>query len=349
MDPLKENLLAQFVSVTNASQEIGSRFLADNDWDLEEAIGAYFAFGGESDEPSSSRSGQNNVRTFSQLNDKDDEDTNLFTGGEKSGLEVENPDKKDDPFNLVNDLLRKAQETASQPDDRPSAKEQKKKRSFKGTGYKLGDETGPSQRIPDPTANVRPVEKVTRQITFWKDGFSVGDGPLFRYDDQANASYLNDLNSGRAPLNLLNVQWGQEVDVNVDKKLDEMYKPPKRKVGGFSGQGQRLGSPVPGEVQISAPVEKQEEKKEETDNGPQYTSTGDSSVQIRLASGKRLVHKFNSSDSVSELFNFVEENTVDRSRRFMLSLAYPIKPIENLSQSIKEAGLVNAVIVQRWV
>ena len=69
----------------------------------------------------------------------------------------------------------------------------------------------------------------------------------------ANSFYLSELNQGRAPLKLLDVQFGQEVEVNVYKKLDEvLIKLPKRKLGGFSGQGQRLGSPIPGE---SSPAE----------------------------------------------------------------------------------------------
>ena len=59
---------------------------------------------------------------------------------------------------------------------------------------------------------------MTREITFWKQGFTVGDGPLHRYDDPRNASVLQELNQGRVPMSILDVEFGQDVDVSVYKK-----------------------------------------------------------------------------------------------------------------------------------
>jgi len=39
-------------------------------------------------------------------------------------------------------------------------------------------------------------EVATRHITFWRDGFSVEDGPLLRYDDPTNSSILEEINTG---------------------------------------------------------------------------------------------------------------------------------------------------------
>lgn len=36
-------------------------------------------------------------------------------------------------------------------------------------------------------------------MTFWRDGFIIGDGPLMRYDDPANAEVLERINTGCAP------------------------------------------------------------------------------------------------------------------------------------------------------
>ena len=33
-------------------------------------------------------------------------------------------------------------------------------------------------------------------MTFWKDGFSIEDGPLMRYDDPANAKLLEQIMTG---------------------------------------------------------------------------------------------------------------------------------------------------------
>lgn len=283
--------------------------------------------------------------------DEDDPNRNTFAGGETSGLEVTDPN---DSNSLIRDLLEKARKGAQQQTE-DSPVEQKPVHQFTGKGYKLGSvvdapsevaEDLPQQELPS-----RP-QKVTREITFWKEGFQVGEGPLYRYDDPANSFYLNELNQGRAPLKLLDVQFGQEVDVNVYKKLEESYQPPKRKLGGFSGKGQRLGSPIPGEslspepILTNAPEATQESSKDQV---KKEEAKGDSSVQIRYASGKREVYRCNSTDTVQSLYDYVKSNTQDTSRKFTLNYAFPVKPLENFSATLKEADLINTVVVQRWV
>jgi UBX domain-containing protein 1 len=39
-------------------------------------------------------------------------------------------------------------------------------------------------------------ETAIRHLTFWRDGFSVEDGELRRYDDPAQAQILSEINSG---------------------------------------------------------------------------------------------------------------------------------------------------------
>jgi UBX domain-containing protein 1 len=42
-------------------------------------------------------------------------------------------------------------------------------------------------------------EVVTRNLTFWEDGFSIENGDLMRYDDPKNAEILTAINSGSVP------------------------------------------------------------------------------------------------------------------------------------------------------
>lgn len=318
--------------------------------------------GSTSPEPTkgSSRSGSGNNSRFMSFSDMvrgqaddDDEDQprNTFAGGETSGLEVTDPS---DPNSLLKDLLEKARrggQMGAENGSRDDEDHEMGANRFTGRGFRLGstidaadevveDNTSQSQRRP---------EKVTREITFWKEGFQVADGPLYRYDDPANSFYLSELNQGRAPLKLLDVQFGQEVEVNVYKKLDESYKAPKRKLGGFSGQGQRLGSPIPGESS-PAEVPKNEtpaaQEQPTSDNEPKQ---GDTSIQIRYANGKREVLRCNSTDSVKFLYEHVTSNAnTDPSRNFTLNYAFPIKPISNDETTLKDADLLNSVVVQRW-
>lgn len=313
--------------------------------------------------PTNRRSG---VRTLRDLNGEDEDDktnTNFFTGGEKSGLQVEDPNERrkraeaaarggaPSEKSLVEQIFERAKEQMDQPDDRPLARDEGEADAqphFLGAGFKLGDGTEPSTEVRDPAAR-RVPSKVTVEIIFWKQGFTVADGPLHRYDDPANAAVLQELNRGRVPMSLLDVEFGQDVDVSVYKKTEEEWTPPKRKAGGFHGQGQRLGSPVPGEEAVREPaaaavVEALAAAAPEAPEGD-----GDATVQIRFANGRKTSHRFRSSDPVSAVYEFVRgHRDLDRSRAFVLSHAFPVKPIANDDTTVEAAKLKNSVVVQRW-
>ncbi|KAJ7112972.1 SEP domain-containing protein [Mycena epipterygia] len=74
-----------------------------------------------------------------------------------------------------------------------------------------------SAPIPDP-AN----ESAKCCLTFWRDGFTVEDGPLMRYDDPEHAKTLAAIESGFAPPTLFNVRPGQPIEIIV-RKFDVNY------------------------------------------------------------------------------------------------------------------------------
>lgn len=357
-----EQAVQSFIAVTSAPLYLAEQYLAKNDGDLSAAIEDYYASleQGQSQTPpppkSKPKSKKSGFRTLRDLNepsdDEEDPQQNFFTGGEKSALQVENPNRDGDDEqrpSLVESIFEKARQQMEEPDDRPSASAEQPSTHFSGTGFKLGDSEQPLEQIRDPLEHLkkRPT-KVSREIVFWRQGFTVGDGPLNRYDDPANQSVLEELRNGRVPLSVLGVDFGVDVDVSVLRKTDEDYVPPKRKLGGFSGVGQRLGSPVPGESPTPVPEQPAPAKQEEK---PKDEGSGDSLVQIRFASGKRAAHKFNSSDSMAVVYDFVRHHDFnsDSSRPFNLSHAFPVKPIDDsLDVTVADAKLKNAVIVQRW-
>ncbi|KAL3229276.1 UBX domain-containing protein 1 [Nakaseomyces bracarensis] len=379
-----DEVIQQFMSLTNTSVDVAREYLEQYDNDLGGALNAYYAsqMDPQDDEADGERWGSsresprpveqaaepigssepvkydrkkdNKFMSFSQMvkdnggeDDEDDDDANrnTFAGGEASGLEVTDPN---DSNNIIKDLLEKAKRGGQQL---PNEEGDQPEHQFSGKGYRLGSSVDAASHVVEDngTDQRRAPEKVTREITFWKEGFQVGDGELYRYDDPANSFYLNELNQGRAPLKLLNVEFGQEVDVNVHKKLEESYQPPKRKIEGFQGKGQRLGSPIPGDVEISTEPATAPVAKEETKPDIHEKPKGDTSIQIRYASGKREVLHCDGSDTISFLYDHVAEHTDDKSRQFNLNHAFPIQPIEKSQISVKEAGLANSVVVQRWI
>lgn len=367
-----DEIISEFVSITGIATSVAQQYLSRNDFILENAINDYYqnenvaqktSKSSDQNKPSSSK-----FRSFSELNGstdeipEDDDDMNFFTGGEKSGLAVENPNKKKNARSLVDDLLEKAQREAGEPDWREEEdtkrKDDKKGKVFKGTGHSLGsvERAVESRTIIDPTqsfADKTKPEKVTRTITFWKEGFNVDDGDLYRYDDPKNQEYLEQLKVGKAPLSLLNVQMFQDVDVNVIKKIDESYhdnKKSKPRTFGFQGTGQRLGSPVPGEpLNFEETIATSTTETTGSENITTPVEEGDTSIQIRFADGSKIVKKFNSGDIVAVLFEFVE-NQKSGSRQWTLVTSFPPKPLDDKKEeTIESAGLKNSVVIQKWI
>ncbi|EPS38949.1 hypothetical protein H072_7260 [Dactylellina haptotyla CBS 200.50] len=294
--------------------------------------------------------------------DSDDEPRqDMFAGGEKSGLAVENPGRQGNRGGLdsVKNILKQAQEGSrarqqqqDDDDDTPHPTH------FAGRGQTLGSDDVPSQVVEDPNAAVAtPPPKVIRNLYFWKNGFSVEDGPLMRYDDPAHQETLRGIEAGKAPLHLMNVQPGQFTDVNVHRRMDEDYVQPKKKFVPFGGSGQRLGAPTPGfdsapassssSAAAAAPAPSTSSPAPQTVDVDSSAPT--TSLQIRLGDGTRLVSRFNHTHTVGEVYAFVNSaNTASRSRNYVLQTTFPPKELKEMEQSLKDAGLLNAVVVQKW-
>jgi len=68
------------------------------------------------------------------------------------------------------------------------ARRRSRSRNFTGTGRLL---TGETIECDAP----QPPEEIVHNIYFWRNGFTVNDGPLRSFDDPANASFLKVKNS----------------------------------------------------------------------------------------------------------------------------------------------------------
>ncbi|KAK6498637.1 hypothetical protein TWF481_011217 [Arthrobotrys musiformis] len=294
----------------------------------------------------------------SQGDDSDEEGgQDMFAGGEKSGLAVENPNKPGQRgLDSVRNILKQAQEGSRARQQQPEDEEEDEAPAsrFTGRGMTLGSDDAPSQVVEDPLANImRAPPKVTRNLYFWRDGFSVEDGPLLRYDDPAHQETLRGIEAGRAPLHLMGVLPGQPTDVNVHRKMDEDYVPPKQKFVAFSGSGQRLGAPTPGFDSAPASSSASAAASAPAQPAPQTVTLDSSapttSVQIRLGDGTRLVSRFNHTHTVGDIYAFVNaSNTASRSRNYVLQTTFPPKELKDMDQILKDAGLLNAVVVQKW-
>ncbi|KAG5975341.1 hypothetical protein E4U55_007742 [Claviceps digitariae] len=273
--------------------------------------------------------------------DDDDQDGrgNLFAGGEKSGLAVQDPKQQEaGPRKIINDILAKAKADASRPNATPEHASAAGPSHFRGTGVTLGGEGVESRSIPDPagapaTARGDPQERV---LHIWQDGFSIDDGDLRRYDDPANQADLQVIRSGRAPLHLMNVQHDQPVNVRLHQH-DAPYKPPPRKYKPFSGAGQRLGSPVPGAGTSSTAATAGSSSSAAATTTSKTTATAtqepaiDSSqptimIRFQLPDGTRLPARFNTTNTIGDIYEFVRGvSSETASRPWVLVTTFPSK------------------------
>jgi UBX domain-containing protein 1 len=192
-----------------------------------------------------------------------------------------------------------------------------------------------------------------------------------RYDDPENSRILNEINSGRAPPSILNVAPGQPVELRVARRLDENYVPPAAApAAAFSGSGHRLGGVVPDilgtghtDPTTAMPGALGTGPAGANNAGPSGSTAAaanprfevdqsqpTTSVQIRLADGTRLVCRMNLTHKVGDIRNFINAARPENlAREYTIGTTFPNKTLDNDALTVEEAGLKNAVVVQRWV
>ncbi|KAJ6452677.1 hypothetical protein C8R47DRAFT_1229319 [Mycena vitilis] len=150
--------------------------------------------------------------------DDEREQETWFAGGERSGISVQNPNARSPAGPggaLVRDLLRRAEEyveitrlegaggggggtggsggggSGGGGGGGPGA-------AWGGGGHVLGGEGRASAFVPAEGGQPQddPADPAIRRLTFWRQGFTVEDGPLMRYDDPQHADVLAAIHSG---------------------------------------------------------------------------------------------------------------------------------------------------------
>ncbi|KAI7729209.1 hypothetical protein M8C21_008779, partial [Ambrosia artemisiifolia] len=159
------------------------------------------------------------IRTFADLNrsggdgsgSESDDPQEYYTGGEKSGMLVQDPRKRNDVESLFNQARQAGAEEGTLDQFQPSSSS----RNFTGRGRLLSGETSsaPPQQ-PEP-------EVSTHTITFWTNGFTVNDGPLRRLDDPQNASFLESIRNSECPEELKPATGRAPVPVNLVRKMED--------------------------------------------------------------------------------------------------------------------------------
>lgn len=309
--------------------------------------------------------------------DDDEEQGQAFYAGgsERSGQQVLGPPKKNPIKDYVSEIFRSAQESGAEVVDPHSRHASQPGSSrggggghmYGGSGYRLGMTDTDHTVLPAPVvAPSRPQPEVII-IKLWSNGLSINDGPLRPYDEPENQSFLNSIKKGEIPTELRK-HGNAPVHVDLEDHRKEEYRAPKRNVSMFSGEGNKLGNPAPtvtgsqpssvatsptaaaatATAPATSPNENAVNEKKATealklDEGQPITM-----IQIRLADGSRVAGRFNHTHTVEDIRQFISvARPIYATQRFNLLTTFPSKELADGSVNVKDAGLLNAAVLQR--
>ncbi|GLJ30770.1 hypothetical protein SUGI_0610210 [Cryptomeria japonica] len=372
-------IVQHFCGVTACNPEEAHFFLESCNWELDSAIHSFYENTGNSqpsspleealpasnpvppaaqlapapsrgpppmagkDKKSAKPTARGGIRTLSDLNrpsgsDSDDSDDpqEYYAGGEKSGMLVQDPSKGSNDVDSIFDGARRVGATEVPPDQlRPSSSS----RVFSGVGRLLSGETVPSAP--------RPPEPIVHNITFWRNGFTVGDGPLRRLDDPENGPFLESIKKSECPKELEPADRRVPVHVNLIRRegdcpvQEQAYTP-------FQGVGRTLGassSPVPAP---SIPSRSQPDSSQPLRGLTVDDSKPSTSIQLRLSDGTRMVARFNYHHTIADIRAFIDAARPGGSSTYQLqAMGFPPKPLNDPMQTIEQAGLINSVVLQK--
>jgi len=297
-----------------------------------------------------------------QGHSSDEEDGQAFYAGGSvhSGQQVLGPPRARNE-DLVTEMFRsvRAQGGTEVPTtDRRSDGRQ----SFRGVGYRLGQTTQDTEVVGrnPTTSSGEPSREVSLKL--WKSGFTVDDGPLRSYTDPGSMQFLEAVRKGQVPLELTAdmSDVGAPIHLSMEDRRSEEFNASvaKPKVKVFSGKGHKLGNPSP---PVSPPSDTAapnsgtstnvQEKAEA--NSEACSVTVDSSqpttvIRVRTLDGGNINITLNTNHTLSDLRSLIiREQPAYRHRAFRLVLSYPSRPLDDESQSIKDAGVCNSCILMR--
>ncbi|XP_028379924.1 NSFL1 cofactor p47 isoform X5 [Phyllostomus discolor] len=333
----RQEALREFVAVTGTEEDRARFFLESAGWDLQIALASFYEDGGDDDivtisqaTPSSVSRGtapsDNRVTSFKDLiHDQDEEEDEeegqrFYAGGsERSGQQIVGPPRKKSPNELVDDLFKGAKEHGAVAVERMT-------------------------KSPGETSKPR----VHVVLKLWKSGFSLDNGELRSYQDPSNAQFLESIRRGEVPAELRRLAHGGQVNLDMEDHRDEDFMKPKGVFKAFTGEGQKLGSTAPQVLHTSSPAQQAENEAKASSSISIDESQPTTNIQIRLADGGRLVQKFNHSHRISDIRLFiVDARPAMAATSFVLMTTFPNKELADENQTLKEANLLNAVIVQR--
>ncbi|XP_058463850.1 NSFL1 cofactor p47 [Malaya genurostris] len=301
-----------------------------------------------------------NITTLFNMNESSSDDDGeqgqaFYAGGsERSGQQVLGPPKKNPIKDYVSEIFRSAQQGNMETFD-ADASPSSSSSLYVGTGYRLGQTDDDHQVVQDAnrasaSGSGRNHEVVT--LTLWRQGFSINDGELRRYEDPGNKEFFESIMRGEIP-NELRSRGPAMIHLDLKDNRHMEYEKQSTPFKPFGGSGQTLGSPAPNVVQsASVPAGNAASNEENEKQAASELATDESqpltTLQIRLSDGSRLSARFNHSHTIDNIRRYIISARPQYAlQNFALLTTFPSKELSDSAQTLKDAGLLNAAIMQR--
>ncbi|XP_062543587.1 NSFL1 cofactor p47 [Armigeres subalbatus] len=383
----REELIKQFSDVTGVAEDRAKFYLEAANGELQVALSSFYEGDNEGDRPvvaiddddddsdddnvtmdsvhlsrSEAKSKtkkapkSSNIATLSSLNDSPSEDEEehgqaFYAGGsERSGQQVLGPPKKNPIKDYVSEIFRSAQQGHLETFEGEASSSSSS--LYAGTGYRLGQTDNDHQAIPDrqrSSARDGDHNHEVVTLTLWRQGFSINNGELRRYEDSANKEFFESIMRGEIPPELRS-KGPTMIHLDLKDNRHEDYVKRSAPFRAFGGGGQTLGSPAPNVVE-SAPAaagNSEENEKKALSSLQVDESQPTTNLQIRLADGSRLSARFNQSHTIENVRQYITNARPQyATQSFALMTTFPPKELADGSQSLKDAGLLNSAIMQR--
>lgn len=192
------------------------------------------------------------------------------------------------------------------------------------------------QEVAGRGASSGPMPDSHVNVTVYRNGFTVGDGPFRSLADPLNKKFMDEMSQGNCPSELQ--QGDQPVHVALHDKRSEDYKePPPPAYVAFSGEGNTLSSSSSAAPAAAVSAEAGSVAVDD--------SKAKGKVQIRFHDGSRKAQEFNEDHTVGDLRAFCSQCAGGAAMTVMGG--FPPKPLTDDAQTLKEAGLLNSAVTAR--
>ncbi|KAG2280088.1 hypothetical protein Bca4012_048331 [Brassica carinata] len=302
---MNENLITSFLEITSSSREEAAFFLESHHWDLDAAVSTFLdndATAAANDLPAgpnpslppplipataSENQGAGNpsgsIRTLADLNLSPADGADSDTDERQDGMMLQDPKKPKD----VDALSEQARLSTV---DIPV--ESSRSASTSASGMLSGEPVPSAPQQPQEQQQDK-LQSVMHTITFWRNGFTVDDGPLRRFEDPENVTFMESIARSECPCELEPVDRKNSVRVRVElvRREDNNIEPPKPK---NSSQGvERILGAGSAAAEVQAPPAQLNTAPVPSVGLVVDQAAPTTSIQLRLADGTRLVSRFN--------------------------------------------------------